>query len=181
MGEALIMKIYYPYLINHFNAEYFGFTLKGDRKIYSNRPSIYVLLYNNDDNIASIRYREEVGRMYPLPGGGVNEGEGWEKGLMREVKEEIGCTIKDIKPIGSFDSCDNLTMRCFQSIICIAKLQREPENQESVEDYEQGSKLVWITKEELVKKLEELAGPVDSIKDDRSLFTLEILKNAPYF
>lgn len=172
------MRISYPHLTNHLDAEYFSFRLKGDRANYSNRPSIYVLLYNEDDDIASIRYREELGRMYPLPGGGVNEGEGWEKGLMREVKEEIGCTIEDIEPIGSFDSCDNSTMKCFQSIVCTAKLQWGPENPESVEAYERGSKLVWITKKELVKELKDLAGPADIARDDRSLFTLELLKNA---
>lgn len=170
------MKISYPHLTNHFNAEYFGFTLKGDRKSYSNRPSIYVLLHNDNNKVASIDYKEEVGRMYPLPGGGVHDGEEWEKGLIREVKEETGCTIKDIKPIGSFDSCGHSTMRCFQSIVCTAKLQRKPEKPEPAEDYEQGSELVWITMEELVKKLEELSGPIDRKKDDRSLFTLEILK-----
>jgi ADP-ribose pyrophosphatase YjhB (NUDIX family) len=170
------MKISYPYSTKHLDAKDFGFTLKGDKKSYSNRPSIYVLLFNDEGKVASIKYREEVGRIYPLPGGGVNEREEWEEGLMREVQEEIGCAIKDIKPIGSFDSYDNSTMRCFQSVICRAKLQGEPTNPESVEDYEQGAELIWITTEDLIKRLEELAGPVESVKDDRSRFTLEILK-----
>ena len=168
------MKISYPYSTKHFDAEDFGFILNGDKKNYFNRRSIYVLLFDDENKIASIKYRREVGHIYPLPGGGVNEEEGWREGLMREVKEEVGCIIKDIKPVGSFASYDNSTMRCFQSIICIAKLHGEPGNPTSTEDYEQGSKLVWVTTKELVKTLEELAG----LKDDRSYFTLKILNNA---
>jgi ADP-ribose pyrophosphatase YjhB (NUDIX family) len=171
------MKISYPCLANHLDAEDFGFILSSDKKNYSDRRSIYVLLFDDDNKIASIKYRKKIGHMYPLPGGGVNEEEGWIEGLMREVKEEIGCIIRDIKPIGSFASYDNLTMKCFQSIICVAKLHGEPGNPTSTEDYEQGSELVWITMEELLKTLEELAGPVYNSKDDRSFFTLEILKN----
>lgn len=171
------MKISYPHSTEHFNAEDFGFALSGDKKNYSNRRSIYVLLFNDENKIASIKYRKEVGHMYPLPGGGVNEGEEWEEGLIREVKEEIGCIIKDIKPVGSFDSYDNRTMRCFQSIICTASLVGEPGIPTSKEDYEQGSELVWTTNEEMINALEELAAPVDNSKNDRSRFTLKILKN----
>ncbi len=110
-----------------------------------------------------------------MPSGGINEGEEWEEGLIREAREEIGCAIKDIKPVGSFGSYDNSTMKYFQSIICTAKLHGEPENPESAEDYERGPELVWITREELVKNLEELAGPAGTVKDDRSFFTLEVL------
>lgn len=171
------MKITYPFSANHFEAEDFGFILKDDKESYSSRPSIYVLLFNDDKKVASINFQEDIGRIYPLPGGGVNEGEIWEEGLIREVKEEIGCTIQDIKPIGSFGSYDNSTMKCFQSILCTARLHGEPQIPQSTEDYEQGSKLVWITMEELIKKLEELANPTDNLKDDRSHFTLKILKN----
>ena len=170
------MKITYPYLANHINPEDLGFILKADKESYSNRPSIYVLLFNDEGKIASIKYRKEIGPMYSLPGGGVADGEDWEEGLIREIKEEIGCDIKDIKPIGSFDSYNNSTLKCFQSIVCTAKLQGQPHLSQPAEDYERGSKLVWITMEELIKKLEDLAGPVDSIRDDRSCFTLEILK-----
>ncbi|GEM_PF-2412546 len=171
------MKISYPYLPNHFNAEDFGYVLKGDIKDYSVRPSIYVLLFNDEGKIASIKYREEVGRMYPLPGGGVDDGETWEGALMREVKEETGCVIKDILPIGSFGSYTYSNMTYFQSIICTAKLNGLPSSPKPVEDYEQGMKLLWITKEELIRKLEEIIGPVDTLKDYRSLMTLEIIKN----
>ncbi len=171
------MEISYPNSAKHFDAEDFGFILNGAKNNYSNRRSIYVLLFDDENKIASIKYREEIGHMYPLPGGGVNEEEEWTEGLMREVKEEIGCIIKDIKPIGSFASYDNSTMKCFQSIICIAKLHGKPGNPTSTEDYEQGSNLVWVTMEELIKILEGLAGPVYNPKDDRSFFTLEILKN----
>lgn len=170
------MKISYPVIFNHVNPEDLGFKLKADKESYSNRPSIYVLLFNDEGKIASIRYREEIGPMYPLPGGGVGEDEEWSEGLIREIREEAGCDIIDVKPIGSFDSYDNKAMRCFQTMICTAKLDGQPQSAQPTEDYEQGMGLVWVTMPELVKKLEELANPVDITKDDRSFLTLEILK-----
>lgn len=172
------MKIIYPVSTNHLTSGDFGFTLAGDKESYSNRQSIYALVFNNEGKIASIKYRKEIGPMYPLPGGGVNESEGWEEGLIREIKEEIGCDITNIKPIGSCDSYDNRTMQRFQSMVCTADLDGQPQVSKPTEDYEQGLELVWVTMEELLGKLEDLADPVNMMKDDRSRFTLQILKKA---
>lgn len=170
------MEISYPFSANHFEAEDFGFILIDDKKNYSIRRSIYAVIFDDKNNIASIKYRDEIGKMYPLPGGGVEDGEKWKDGLIREAKEEVGCNIKNINPIGSFGSCDNPTMRCFQSIICTAKLLGEPVAPSPTEEYEQGSKLVWVTADEMIKKIEDLANPVGSARDFRLSFTLEILK-----
>lgn len=171
------MDITYPHSINHFEVEDFGFVLTAKKEDYSKRPSIYALVFNDKGEIASIKYREETGRMYPLPGGGVDEGESLIQALVREVLEEVGCNIKNIKQVGSFGSYDNRSMRCFQSVICFADLDGEPQEPKPAEDYEQGAELVWITPAKLISKLEALAGPVDNTKDGRSRFTLEILKN----
>lgn len=171
------MKISYPYSSNHYEAEDFGFKLIEKKENYKNRRSIYVILFDDMNRIATIKYRDEIGKMYPLPGGGVDDGEEWIDGLVREAKEEVGCNITDINPVGSFGSYDNPKLMSYLSIICTAKLQGEPVDPAPTEDYEQGSELVWVTSDELIKKIENLAGPVDSARDDRSRFTLEIIKH----
>lgn len=44
---------------------------------------------------------------YPLPGGGIENGETLEDGLYREITEELGIKIKVIKPIYKFN--DNIS------------------------------------------------------------------------
>jgi 8-oxo-dGTP pyrophosphatase MutT (NUDIX family) len=170
------MSISYPSPTNHFDANELDLVSKRDIASYTNRPSIYIVLFNDENLVATINYRADVGRIYPLPGGGVDAGESFEEGLVREVREEIGCEIKEVKQLGSFASYDDSTNRCFQSVICSAKLDGEIGIAKPAEDYEQGSKLVWITMEELLNKLESLAGPIDARKDDRSRSTLRILE-----
>jgi 8-oxo-dGTP diphosphatase len=172
------MKISYPHPENHFTTDDYNFLIAENRESYSLRPSIYLLLLNEDDKLATINYREEIGPMYPFPGGGVDEGESWEEGLVREIKEEIGCSIEKIKSIGSFDSYNDLLKRMFQSIICTAKLVGKPGKTYPVEDYEQGSELVWLTKEEALLKLRQTASPSDNLRDCRSQITLEIIGNS---
>lgn len=174
------MSITYPHPTNHFEAEDLGTILVAPKSDYTKRPSIYVVLVNDEGLVATIQYRQDVGRIYPLPGGGVDKDEEgnyekWEDALVREVREEIGCEITDITQLGSFGSYDNSTLRCFNSVICSARYAGETSLSMKQEDYEQGSKLVWVTKEELRNKLESLAGPVDARKDDRSRMTVSIL------
>lgn len=56
-----------------------------------------------DNGIVFIhRIREvdnEIREYFPLPGGGLEENETIEEGLYREIKEELGLTIKVIKPL----------------------------------------------------------------------------------
>ena len=113
--------------------------------------------------------------MYPFPGGGVEGQESWEEGLVREIEEEIGCSINHIKSIGSFDSYGDISRCWFQTVICTARLVGKPGKTYPVEDYEKGSELVWITKEEAIARLKELSIPPHNLRDDRSQMTLKII------
>jgi 8-oxo-dGTP pyrophosphatase MutT (NUDIX family) len=172
------MTISFPHPTNHYDARDHGCVLVAPENDYRNRPSVYALVYNDEGMIASIVYRKEVGRLYPLPGGGLESGESYEEAVIREVREEVGCEITDIEFLGSFSSFDSISMRCFQSVICSAKLVGEPVLPNPTEEYEQGAQLVWKSLEKIQTELQELAEPVEKARDDRSYMTLEILSRS---
>jgi 8-oxo-dGTP diphosphatase len=66
------------------------FGLRESDQTYSDRPSAYLILFEEDGKLVSVKHRG----MYFLPGGGVDEGETVEDALHREVKEEIGWTVR---------------------------------------------------------------------------------------
>ena len=75
--------------------EYAGNKLEG--KEYGERHASYGLIFNENEEIA-VAYIEKY-NMYNLIGGKIEEGEDSKEALIRETKEEIGYSIKDIKYI----------------------------------------------------------------------------------
>jgi len=67
---------------------------------YLTRPTVYGIIYDEENKIATIKYDDFT--RHPFPGGGVIAGETNEQALEREVLEEIGCNIAEIKLIGIF-------------------------------------------------------------------------------
>lgn len=66
--------------------------LETEYEQYRHRRAARVVVFDNNDNVAILHPIEK--NWYGLPGGGVEEGETYEQGIIRECKEEIGCDIK---------------------------------------------------------------------------------------
>ncbi len=68
---------------------------------YATRNCVRVVVYKKDGTIALSRERfESLEEFYGLPWGGIDEGESEEDALIREIKEEVGCTIMHREKIG---------------------------------------------------------------------------------
>lgn len=76
----------------------------GEKKegvVYARRPGAYAV-FTEDGKVAVV----DVAGKYFLPGGGVDEGESPEDALRRELKEELGWEINDVKELGNaLDHC----------------------------------------------------------------------------
>ena len=110
-----------------------------------------------------------------MPGGGVEDGEDFIQAIVREAKEEIGCNLKNIEQLGSFESFCNKSKRRFENIIFRADLDGEKGEPMPAEDYEQGLVVVWKTMSDLKQQLEEISMADKDKIEFRSLFVLKML------
>jgi len=67
--------------------------------IYEDRPTGKAIVFNCKNKIALVG--NKVNSFYLLPGGGINEGETIENGVIRECLEEIGYCVELIDKIGT--------------------------------------------------------------------------------
>jgi ADP-ribose pyrophosphatase YjhB (NUDIX family) len=99
------MSQFFPPLLPHLWEKYFrrgkkipkGFyriTVKA--MIQDNEWKILLLKEGRWENPVSIEYKEQWG-MYDLPGGGLDWGEDWKDGLLREIQEEMWLEPQDIE------------------------------------------------------------------------------------
>lgn len=52
----------------------------------------------------NVKKRKDIQEYYTFPGGGLEEGETLEEGVIREIKEEFGITVKVIKKLYEMES-----------------------------------------------------------------------------
>jgi 8-oxo-dGTP diphosphatase len=81
---------------------------------------IHVLIQNKEGKVLVLKRThgdEQDSDMWDIPGGGIEEGEIIEDGLKREVKEETGLLIQDVKILGAY-SMDDDTLGLFASGTC---------------------------------------------------------------
>lgn len=99
---------------------------------------------------------------YTLPGGGVDEGENIEEGLIRELQEETGArNIHNIKPFGLYEEFrpwykDNADIMHMESYCFTCSIDSEL-GKSSLEEYEKknGMEAVWMNIHEAIKHNED--------------------------
>ncbi len=76
-----------------------GYIIENYQQIHHHREGVSVVVFNDKDEILMIReMRYTVGHPeWEIPAGGVEDGESIEETARREVMEETGCTVNDLK------------------------------------------------------------------------------------
>lgn len=101
------MKILGPMIIDDIYPKNF--------KEYKNRDAVRGFIYNDLNQVALIHIKgvDEFGDRdhFEFPGGGIENGEDEIEALKREIKEEIGYEIDNIRPIGLISNQYNLLKR----------------------------------------------------------------------
>lgn len=124
---------------------------------YKTRKAVRVVVYDDDNNIAILYLATED--FYKLPGGGIDDGEDKLEALKREVFEELGIEIKDIKEIGKIVSYRN-EIKTIQYDYCyIAKLARKVQDPEYTDFEKQFDfKIKWAKINEALKLFQKHKG-----------------------
>lgn len=98
---------------------------------------------------------------YKLPGGGIDDGEKPEDAFRREIMEETGCEIKNIRLIGiteelkSFDNFQQISYVFIAQVVAISNKLNLTQK-----EINEGGCLVWLTPEEALRKITECADEI---------------------
>lgn len=120
--------------------------------IYELRKTVKVLVFDNENKIALMGRSH---RYFLLPGGGVEENEGLIEACRREVKEEVGCEIKDIQEITVTEEFRAKIQRRQETHFFTAKISGEKGTPTSEQEDEQDTEVIWLDLPEIVELFEK--------------------------
>ncbi|MCF7833888.1 MAG: NUDIX domain-containing protein [Candidatus Pacebacteria bacterium] len=124
-----------------------------DPDLYIEREASRAIVFDENNNIALLYSLKD--NCHKLPGGGVEEGEDIKQALNREMMEEVGCQITDVKELGIIEEYRNKDSLHQVSHCFIAKLEGkkgEPEFTQS--ERKAGFQLVWLSLDDAIKTLD---------------------------
>ncbi len=115
---------------------------------YRKRPGAYAIIINkNDDKVGIVTDGED----YFYLGGGIEKGETQLDGLKRELIEESGYTIKNIKKfdeVGSYIYAEDKGLLDVEAYVYIAEF-----DEKITEPIEKDHTVLWVEPEEYVSKM----------------------------
>jgi 8-oxo-dGTP pyrophosphatase MutT (NUDIX family) len=138
------------------------------------RKTARVVLFDEHNNVALHYYSTNGG--YFMIGGGVEDGESIENALIREVKEEVGCKIKNVKELGIIiEQGVGKEVKHIQENYCFIALVDGEKGIPIFTEQEiaWGIQLVWFKLDEAMEKVKSLE---DGFGKARTLVLLEKAK-----
>jgi 8-oxo-dGTP diphosphatase len=93
---------------------------------------------------------------YKLPGGGIEQGEQPDVAFAREVAEEVGCTVKNVKPLGytvEEKGQTNFTQTSYVFVAELDKVLSAPNFTEK--EINEGAQFIWVTPKQALKLVSE--------------------------
>ncbi|MCI8309416.1 MAG: NUDIX hydrolase [Clostridia bacterium] len=123
---------------------------KIDNKEYKERKTSYGLIFNEKGEIAVAYIRKHD--MYNLIGGKIEEKETSKEALIRETKEEIGYSLRDIEYV------DNLGCYFYLDVmdkyeLAIMDFYKAKLDKKICDPIEEDHELVWVKPEEIADKM----------------------------
>lgn len=113
------------------------------------------------DNEGKIAFNYmEVDKYYELPGGGVEEGETYEEGLIREAREEAGCDVQILNEVGIIKEYRKEKSFVNETHAYIAKVVGDKKDLILTEGEARGGMTVqWVTVEKALELIKTVNKP----------------------
>ena len=149
------------------------------------RKTVRAILVNDKKEIGLIHIlgKDKFGDRdhYETLGGGVNDNEDLITSLIREIKEESGYTIKNIKPIGKINIEYFILNRIDEGNFFYAEIDEYIGN--SLEDYEKEifDKVEWFSLSEIENLYKKEVFNVGKMIHKRDYFMINKVKELGYF
>ena len=134
-------------------------------KIYKERQASRAIVFDENKYIALLYVTKK--HYHKLPGGGIEKGEKISAALKRELLEEIGCSVKDVRELGAIEEYRN-KLEFHQISYCfLANLVGDKGVPHFEEDeITDGFQVVWMDMRDAIKTLESEI----NVKDYREQF-----------
>ena len=131
-----------------------------DPLVYEERGAARAIVFDKERKIALLRVAKRY--YHKLPGGGIEKGESVEDALRRELLEEIGCSITNVRELGTIEEFRNKFALhqfsyCFLADLVGEKGTPHLEQGEIADGFEPE----WLGLEEAIKILESEAAVED--------------------
>lgn len=121
---------------------------------FKERVAVRAVVYSVDGKTIALLHSQELG-YHILPGGGIEEGEGLLDGLKREVLEEVGADISNIKEIGYTLQWQGQISREHKNYCYVTNIIGELQDVQFAEDeLAERYRLLWVTPNEAIELLE---------------------------
>jgi len=125
--------------------------------IFEDRLTGKAIVFDHEGNIALVG--NKINTFYLLPGGGVNENESIEDGIVRECLEEIGCKVILKDNLGVIDDYRNRDKKHCISYCFTAELVGEKGELRLTEDeIKNGLHVIWKPLDEAITLLDREVG-----------------------
>ncbi|HEY5220912.1 MAG TPA: NUDIX domain-containing protein [Candidatus Paceibacterota bacterium] len=117
------------------------------------RGASRAIVFDADGNVALLNVTKK--HYHKLPGGGIEQGEDIETALRRELIEEIGCSVKNLRELGSIEEYRN-KWNLHQISYCFLADLDGPKGVPHLEEGEiaDGFEPVWLGLVDAIKILE---------------------------
>ncbi len=148
---------------------------------YEERMAARAVVFDADGNVTLLHVTKKG--YHKLPGGGVEAGEDLEDALVRELREEIGCSVENLRELGIIEEYRNKFGQHQISHCFLADLSGEKGAPDfDLGEVADGFEPIWMSLEDATKTLEDEAASVDEyggkfmcLRD--STFLKEVLRN----
>lgn len=124
---------------------------------FEDRVTGKAIVFDDDSNVALVGTK--VNSFYLLPGGGIDQGESIEVGIIRECLEEIGCIVELKIPIGTVDDYRNRDRKhCINYCYTAKLIEQKGELTLTEDEKKNGLHVIWVPLDEAIKILKKEVG-----------------------
>lgn len=172
--------------IQHYDEYELGSTSMVFPSALNVRRASRVMMLNENGEVAVMHFTRTG--LHKLPGGGIEQDESPEQAAHREVKEETGCTIKNLTPVGYYTEARHTHTLYQISYLFVAELDTIGTAKPMPDEAEAGMTLVWFASPDAALTAIRSQKIVDSSEDTsgfemmkhREVVLLEYIKKEEY-
>ncbi len=113
------------------------------------RKAVRAIIFDDNKQVAIIHSMNN--NYYTLPGGGIEDSESTEEALVRECREEVGCSVKIIDEIGCIQEIREKKNTINESYCYTARLVDKSNRDLTADEVTEELEVIWVPVDEGIK------------------------------